>query len=842
MPHFLLLHGHDLRPAVGRPQLRSDPAAVPAAKSGWPAAQVPILSGVDLHGRGRRRGGRQPADGVAPRSAAAGAVLVPRLSLWPAVGAAVFGLGAADRRAARERARASASASASRRPRSTRRRAARWRRPRAASAFGYLTTAYLVGLAVSPVVAGFIGRVSMRAVFFRRRGGPWRRGVRRAEPDAWRPQRASDAAPACRSGDVPAAQTSGRPSRGCGRAASSRFPPTRSTDWRSIRRRPPAVRALFDLKGRAARAALPFVAASASQVERSCGRCRPLERAAGGDVLAGAAVARARRAGVDRPRGASAGRGSIAIRVPAHPRGAALAEAWGRPLPATSANRSGEPPASRAERRWARSGARPACAGHRRRRDARRRAVDDRRRARRRARRSCARARSPWNRVLDSLEAMSTRGAVSNEPPVERAALVGLVTTRATRRPIRTSTLEELAGLARSGRRRRSCCAPCRNARAPIRRTFIGKGKAEQLARRVRRSRRHARHRRQRAHAGAGAQPRKGVVGRRVDRSHGADSRHLRAARAHARRPAAGRAGAAAVPAAAADGVERGAVAASAAASARAAPARRSSRPIAAAFAHRISRAQARDRRRRGSGAATCARGASRTDVPTVALVGYTNAGKTHAVQPADRRRRGRVGRAVRHARSAGAPGQAARRPPDHAVRHGRVHRPAAAPAGGGVSRDARGSRAAPTCCVHVIDASARGPRAADRTPCARCSTEVGAADVPMLDVFNKCDLARAVGARSAEGPHPDAVFISARDGHGPDRARRGHRRRLAMDAERVRFALDGRREARSPPARRPVSPRARRQPCHRRTHRVSIEADVPRRLSTGSRARRVPA
>ena len=32
-------------------------------------------------------------------------------------------------------------------------------------AFGYLTSAYLIGLAVSPVVAGFIGSVSMRAVF-----------------------------------------------------------------------------------------------------------------------------------------------------------------------------------------------------------------------------------------------------------------------------------------------------------------------------------------------------------------------------------------------------------------------------------------------------------------------------------------------------------------------------------------------------------------------------------------------------------------------------------------------------------------------------------------------------
>ena len=34
------------------------------------------------------------------------------------------------------------------------------------AAFGYLSTAYLSGLAVSPVVAGLIGSRSMRAVFF----------------------------------------------------------------------------------------------------------------------------------------------------------------------------------------------------------------------------------------------------------------------------------------------------------------------------------------------------------------------------------------------------------------------------------------------------------------------------------------------------------------------------------------------------------------------------------------------------------------------------------------------------------------------------------------------------
>ena len=32
--------------------------------------------------------------------------------------------------------------------------------------FGYLQMAYLVGLAVSPVIAGLIGAISMRAVFY----------------------------------------------------------------------------------------------------------------------------------------------------------------------------------------------------------------------------------------------------------------------------------------------------------------------------------------------------------------------------------------------------------------------------------------------------------------------------------------------------------------------------------------------------------------------------------------------------------------------------------------------------------------------------------------------------
>ncbi|HEX5070478.1 MAG TPA: L-threonylcarbamoyladenylate synthase [Vicinamibacterales bacterium] len=107
-----------------------------------------------------------------------------------------------------------------------------------------------------------------------------------------------------------------------------------------------AVAALFDLKGRGAHAALPFVAASRAQVASWCGLGEQDGRLA--DVFwpgpltlvrpAPAAVVPAARAGLD----------TVAIRVPDHPIARLLADAWGAPLTATSANRSGQPPASRA--------------------------------------------------------------------------------------------------------------------------------------------------------------------------------------------------------------------------------------------------------------------------------------------------------------------------------------------------------------------------------------------------------------------------------------------------------------------------------------------------------------
>jgi L-threonylcarbamoyladenylate synthase len=101
-----------------------------------------------------------------------------------------------------------------------------------------------------------------------------------------------------------------------------------------------AVERLFALKGRPLTSALPFVAASAEQVEATCGVLRGANRR-----LAAACWPGPLSLILDAPatldRAALAGGSSVAVRVPDHPLARALATAWGAPLPATSANRSG---------------------------------------------------------------------------------------------------------------------------------------------------------------------------------------------------------------------------------------------------------------------------------------------------------------------------------------------------------------------------------------------------------------------------------------------------------------------------------------------------------------------
>ncbi|HUF46601.1 MAG TPA: L-threonylcarbamoyladenylate synthase [Vicinamibacterales bacterium] len=109
-----------------------------------------------------------------------------------------------------------------------------------------------------------------------------------------------------------------------------------------------AVAALFELKGRQAQSALPLVAASLEQVEALCGPlpdgARQLARRFWPGPLSLVLDVR-----IDLRAGlaplVAAGDRSVAIRVPGHEIPRVLAAHVGRPLTATSANRSGEAPA-----------------------------------------------------------------------------------------------------------------------------------------------------------------------------------------------------------------------------------------------------------------------------------------------------------------------------------------------------------------------------------------------------------------------------------------------------------------------------------------------------------------
>jgi tRNA threonylcarbamoyl adenosine modification protein (Sua5/YciO/YrdC/YwlC family) len=107
-----------------------------------------------------------------------------------------------------------------------------------------------------------------------------------------------------------------------------------------------AVRRLFALKGREARAALPLVAASTRQVETLCGRLGSTDARLAARFWPGPLSLI-----FDAPAGiapeAHAGRRSIAIRVPGHAVARSLCEAFGAPVTATSANRAGGRPRGR---------------------------------------------------------------------------------------------------------------------------------------------------------------------------------------------------------------------------------------------------------------------------------------------------------------------------------------------------------------------------------------------------------------------------------------------------------------------------------------------------------------
>lgn len=108
-----------------------------------------------------------------------------------------------------------------------------------------------------------------------------------------------------------------------------------------------AVRLLFQIKGREPSAALPLIAASRAQVDAWCGLGAASRRLA--DAFWPGPLSLVCDAPVQVVPAVHAGRRTVAIRVPAHLIARLLASAWGGPITATSANRSGTPPAQRAE-------------------------------------------------------------------------------------------------------------------------------------------------------------------------------------------------------------------------------------------------------------------------------------------------------------------------------------------------------------------------------------------------------------------------------------------------------------------------------------------------------------
>jgi GTPase len=217
-----------------------------------------------------------------------------------------------------------------------------------------------------------------------------------------------------------------------------------------------------------------------------------------------------------------------------------------------------------------------------------------------------------------------------------------------------------------------------------------------------------------------------------------------------------------------------------------------------------------------------------KTDVPTVALVGYTNAGKTTLFN--------RLTRAESVAsdalfvtldplvRSVRLPDNRELRLSDTVGFIDRLPHALVAAFRATLEETAEADLA-----LHVIDASSP-ERERHMAAVTRVLEEVGAQDVPRLDVFNKVDRLTPDERRRLGDADPAAVLISAATGQGIDELLGMVAARLALDQQRVSLEFDlGR------PADRELLAWVYR---HGRVHdqitrgdRAMLEADVPRRL-----------
>jgi GTPase len=130
---------------------------------------------------------------------------------------------------------------------------------------------------------------------------------------------------------------------------------------------------------------------------------------------------------------------------------------------------------------------------------------------------------------------------------------------------------------------------------------------------------------------------------------------------------------------------------------------------------------------------------------------------------------------------------------------------------------------------LHVIDASSE-ERERQMAAVLRVLEEVGAHEVPRLDVFNKIDAISAEARQRLRDADPGAALISARDGDGVDDLLQIVAARLALDTRRVTITFDNTNEFdRQQIARMYRVARIVSHVAH--NGRVVIEADVPRRF-----------
>jgi GTP-binding protein HflX len=130
---------------------------------------------------------------------------------------------------------------------------------------------------------------------------------------------------------------------------------------------------------------------------------------------------------------------------------------------------------------------------------------------------------------------------------------------------------------------------------------------------------------------------------------------------------------------------------------------------------------------------------------------------------------------------------------------------------------------------LHVIDA-AHPQRDRHVTAVRRVLEEVGAADVPVLDVYNKADMITDDERRRILDRDPSAAVISARMGEGIGDLLQMVASRLALDTRRITITFDSAREFDRLQIRRLY--RVARVISHVATNgRVVIEADIPRRF-----------